>query len=528
MQLERPSMRRPQGRSLFAFAIIFMLMLAPISGLAKQASPVAGGGGTLTGAFDVGPGGCPECFNPLQATAGFTWLELYYSKLMVYDINFSAIQGDLAESWEASADGKTLTLHLRDGVKWHDGEPFTSADVAFTIALVQNPDSASVYAAKYTGITSVDTPDPLTAVLNMSEPNAAILDALTFLTMLPSHLLQDMTPADLATSDWWRTNPVGTGPFKWSAYEPGQYVELVANDDYWRGRPKLDRIINRYFPEPGSAVIALRSGEIQFSYLTSDEALSLEGDSTIHQLSGPSQVPNYLGFNMEDPRFQDERVRQAFMYAIDRSTILEQLFGGTAEPIDCMFTLPQYVPDGLNDYAYNVDTAKQLLSDAGWDGSSVELITYYADQLSTDVLTAIQQFLGDAGVTVTLRSVDVPTFNQLLKDKQFAVFYGGTANGPDPDAMSITMMTGGSNNRTFIADPDLDALFQQGRAEMDPDARAAIYQQACTLMNEKQYLGQLWISTRFGGTNGLGTFEWTPAPGGGRYYQAAETWTLAS
>jgi peptide/nickel transport system substrate-binding protein len=528
MQQRFSSIRRARSRSIFAFAIIFMLMLAPISGLAKQSSPEAGGGGTLVGAFDVGPGGCPECFNPLQATAGFTWLELYYSKLMVYDINFTAIEGDLAESWETSADGLALTLHLRDGVTWHDGEPFTSEDVAFTIGLVQNPDSASVYAAKYAGITSVDTPDPLTAVLNMSAPNAAILDGLTFLTMLPSHLLKDMAPADLATSDWWRTNPVGTGPFKWSAYEPGQYVELVANDDYWRGRPKLDKIINRYFPEAGTAVIALRSGEINFSYLTADEALSLQDDTTIQQLSGPSQVPNYLGFNMEDPRFQDERIRQAFMYAIDRNTILDQLFSGTAESIDCMFTLPQYVPEGLNKYDYNVDTAKQMLSDAGWDGSSVEIITYYADQLSTDILTAIQQFLADAGVTATIRSVDVPTFNQLLKDKQFAIFYGGAANGPDPDVMSATMMTGGSNNRTFIADSDLDALFEQGRAEADPDARAQIYQQACTLMNEKQYFGQLWISTRFGGSNGLGTFAWTPAPGGGRYNQAAETWTLAS
>ncbi|CAN5537042.1 ABC transporter substrate-binding protein [soil metagenome] len=520
---------RANRRSLFAIVIIFMMMLAPISAIAKQSTPeAAGGGGTMVGAFDSGPGGCPECFNPLQATAGFTWLELYYSKLMVYDINFSAIQGDLAESWELSADGLALTLHLRDGVKWHDGEPFTSADVAFTIALIQNPDSASVYAAKYAGITSVDMPDPLTAVLNMSAPNAAILDGLTFLTMLPAHLLEEIAPVDLATSDWWRTTPVGTGPFKWSAYEPGQYVELVANDDYWRGRPKLDKVINRYFPEAGTAVIALRSGEINFSYLTADEALSLEGDASVSQLSGPSQVPNYLGFNMEDPRFQNPLVRQALMYAIDRNTILEQLYGGTATSIDCMFTLPQYVPEGLNKYEYNVDTAKQLLTDAGWDGSEFEIVTYYADQLSTDVLTAIQQFLGDAGVTVTIRSVDVPTFNQLLKDKDFAVFYGGAANGPDPDVMSATMMTGGSNNRTFIADANLDAFFEQGRTEADPAARAEIYKQACALMNEQQYFGQLWISTRFGGTNGTGVFNWTPAPGGGRFYSASETWTLAS
>lgn len=226
--------------SVLGVIALVAVLLAPLASTAQ--TPEAGSGGTLVGAFDVGPGGAPEQFNPLQAGAGFTWFEKYFSKLMLYNTDFSALQGELAESWELNADATEYTIKLRDGVLWHDGEPFTSADVKFTIELASSPDSASYIGAKFVSVTSIETPDPLTAVLKLSAPNSTLLDAFTFLVMLPEHALKDIAPADLVQSDWWRTNPIGTGPFKWSKYEPGQYVELAAFDQYWRGRPKLDRL----------------------------------------------------------------------------------------------------------------------------------------------------------------------------------------------------------------------------------------------------------------------------------------------
>ncbi|MEZ4531829.1 MAG: ABC transporter substrate-binding protein [Thermomicrobiales bacterium] len=517
---------------------IFALMaalVAPSVALAQDASPEAGGGGVLVGAFDVGPGGCPECANPLQAGAGFTWFEKYFSKLMLYSSDFSAIQGELAESWEINEDATQYTIHLRDGVTWHDGEPFTSEDVKFTIETAANPDSASYIGAKFAGVTSIETPDDLTVVLNLETGNSTLLDAFTFLVMLPQHALADISPADLTTSTWWLESPIGTGPFKWKTYEPGQYIELEAYDDYWRGRPKLDGIINRFFPEAGSAVIALQAGDIAFTYMTLDEAMGLEGEEGFTVLSGPSQVLNYLGFDLTDPRFADQRVRQAFMYAIDRPTIVEQLYGGQATMANCAYILPQYVPDGLNDYAQNVDTAKQLLSDAGFDASQpVEILTYYADQLSQDVLVTIQQFMADVGVQVEIRAVDVPTYNQVSPDPaQWDVVFAGAANGPDPDVLSTHFESIEANpnvlNRSGIKDAQLDELFAKGRSTVDPDARAEIYQQICTIMNEQVYWAPLWVPTRFGGvSNTVENFVWVPAPGGGRYYDQAELWSLAA
>src|SRR5690606_2075768 len=119
---------------------------------------------------------------------------------------------------------------------------------------------------------------------------------------------------------------------------------------------------------------------IQYTYLDADEAVSLEGDTAITILQGPSQVANYLGFDLTDERFQDPRVRQAFMYAIDREAIVEQLYGGNATILACGLSNENYVGDGLNDYAYDPDRARELLDEAGWadiQGEPIEIVTYY-------------------------------------------------------------------------------------------------------------------------------------------------------
>ncbi len=492
-------------------------------------------GGTLTGGFDVGPGGTPQLFNPMTGGAGFTWYEKYFSKLLVYDVQFSKLQGDLAESWDVSADGKQYTFHLRKGVLWHDGQPFTSDDVKFTIELARNADSASVYAPKYAGITDIATPDPLTVVITSATPDASLLDTMTLPCLLPKHALSAIAPKDLVKNAWWYTSPIGTGPFKWSKYVPDQYVELVANDTYWRGRPKMDKLINRYFKESGSALLALQKGEIQFTYVTLDESDVVKKDTNLTLLPGPSQVANHLIFNFKDPRFQDLRVRQAFMYAIDRSTIVNQLFRGTAVIIPCAFDNPKYIPSGLNDYKRDVAKAKQLLQAANWDkikGQPIEILTYYADQFSTDVLVAMQQQLADVGVQVTIRAVDSATFTAAVNKGEVALAYAGQGNGPDPDATSISFLSTAfppsGGNRSYYANPDLDKAYLAGRADVDPAKRVADYQNACKIENDQLPWGPLWVAQRFGAVSkSVQNFVYTPAPGGGRYYDQAELWTIA-
>jgi peptide/nickel transport system substrate-binding protein len=469
--------------------------------------------------------------------AGYVWLEKYFSKLLLYDVGYTKMQGELAESWTVSADAKTFTFKLRPNVKWHDGQPFTSADVKFSVELAKNPDSQNVYQPKYTDIAEVATPDPLTAVITTSKPNVALLDAMVFVFMFPAHSLAAIPVKDLPKNAWWTTNPIGTGPFKWSKYVADQYVELVANDQYWRGRPKLDKIINRYFKEPGSALIALQKGEIQFTYVTLDESELVKKDPNLTLIPGPSQVENYLQFNLKDPRFQDVRVRQAFMYAIDRTTIVNQLFKGAAVVTPCIFDNPKYLPKDANPYAKDVNKAKQLLKDANWDsikGQPIELLTYYNDQLSQDILVAMQQQLADVGIQVKIKSVDVPTFNSFTNKAapEFTLYYAGAANGADPDVTSIyylsTALPPSGSNRGFYNNPDVDKAYIDGRAEADPAKRATDYQNACKILNTDLPWAPMWVTTRFGAVSkNVQNFVYTPSAGSGKYYDQSELWSLA-
>lgn len=512
-----------------ALGFVMGLALAASVGMAQSKEKV------MVGGFDVGPGGAPGLFNPLTLTAGFSWVNKYFSSLILYDVSFQYLQGDLASSWVASSDGLKYTFKLRKNVTWHDGKPFTSKDVKFTLDTARNPEVASLFLAKLEAIRSVEAPDASTVIVNMSRPNAALLDALTNLMMLPEHQLSAIPPKDLSKSTWWSTSPVGTGPFKWSKYVPDQYVELVAFDNYWRGRPKLDRLVNRYFKEAGSAVLALRSGDIQFTYVSLDEARGLSGVSNLRTIEGPSQVLNYFGFNNKDPRFKDVRVKQAFLHAIDRATIIKQLFGGAASPASCVYTSAKYVPTtGMTDYNYSPEKAKQLLAAAGWDkikGDPIEMLYYYNDQLSADVMVAVQQMLAAVGIDARPRKVDVPTFNQITAGENFVMAYAGAGNGPEPDILIVNLDSNSvppkGNNRFRVNVPGLDNLFVKGQTTTSSTARAKVYQDICQLTNEYLPWGSLWIAKRFGSVSrNVQNFVWTPAPGGGRYYDQAEKWDI--
>jgi peptide/nickel transport system substrate-binding protein len=492
-----------------------------------------GAGGTLVGGFDVGPGGAPGIYNALSATAGFTWFQLYFSPLVEYDVNFQKLQGELAKSWLASSDGLKYSFALRDNVKWHDGKPFTARDVKYTLELILNPDTGSVFLPRMADIASVTISGTSQVTVTMKRPNAAFLDVLANVPMMPQHLLGNVPPKEISKTDWWRTNPVGTGPFKWSKLVPDQYVELVANPDYWRGKPKLEKVINRYFKEAGSSVLALRSGDIQFTYLTADEAAALRGDANLNIIAGPSQVTNYVGFNNKDARFKDARVRQAFMYAIDRKSIVEQLYRGGAVIVPCQYNNPKYHPKGLEPYAYNPQKAKDLLKAAGWEQKEpIEFLTYYGDKLSADVMVSIQQMLGQIGVEVKVRAVDVPTYNQITNtDNTFSLVFAGAANGPDPDQIMPSFQSNAAPpngpNRMRVNIPALDDLIQKGRSEVNPSKRVGAYQSMCKAVNSEMPWAPMWVAQRFGAVSkNVSGFVWTPAPGGGRFNDNAQDWDI--
>lgn len=496
---------------------------------------------TITGAFDVGPGGFPKNFNPLAATAGFTWLSTYYEPLVIYNADLSKLVGDLATSYTVSDDHLTYTFKLAKA-NWHDGKPFTSADVKFTLGLAMNAKTGSVFAARLKNVASVETPDESTAVIKLSAPNASFLSVLEQIMMLPEHALGSIDPAQLADSKWWSTNPIGTGPFKWVKYVSDQYVELAADDGYRLGRPKVDHLINRYFENAAAAVAALRSGEIQFTYVEPDDSKAFQGDANYRVIAGDSYVVNYLGFNQKVDLWKDVRVRQAVMYAIDRKSIIDSLYGGAAKPANCGYVAPQLVPAGLNDYAYDPAKAKSLLDAAGWDkinGSKpITLLTYYGTPQAANVMAAVQAMLAQVGINIVPRAVDVPTYNGTVYKQgtpdwnAFPMVYAGLQNGPDPAGLNAGLNASNippaGANIMRIDMPELSQALDAALAETDPAQTDAKWQQVCKVMNEQLPWATMWVASRYGVASAkLENFVWTPAPAGGPFESHPEKWDIA-
>jgi peptide/nickel transport system substrate-binding protein len=516
------------------------LLAAALLATTAFAAPALAQDRTITGGFDVGPGGFQGNFNPLAATSGFTWLSTYLEPLVIYNADLSAVVGDLASSWEVSEDQLTYTFHLVKET-WHDGQQFTSADVAFTIGLAQDGATGSVFASRLAPIASVETPDDATVVIKLSAPNAAMLDSLTKVLILPQHALKDMTPESLAKSDWWSTAVVGTGPFKFSRYVTDQYVELVADDDYRDGRPKVDKLINRYFENSAAAVSALRAGEIQFTFVEPDDVSTFEGDAAYRVIPGASYVVNYIGFNQEVPLWKDLRVRQAVMYAIDRQSIIDSLYGGAATLANCGYVDQRLVPAGIEPYAYDPDKARTLLDEAGWadinGDKPITWLTYYTNPAAANVMAAVQAMLSQVGINVVPRAVDTPTYNGIIyaptpNYDDFPLVYAGLGNGPEPSSINIglneSQIPPNGANFLHIRTPEVTDALNAALAEPDAAARDGKYQDVCAAMNHTLPWATMWVANRYGvASTSLQDFVWTPAPGGGPFDADPEKWDIA-
>ena len=520
------------------------LRLASASALAApmilRAAPALAATNVLSGGFDVGPGGLPGKFNPLAATAGFTWLNLYYEPLVFYDPTLSHIGPGLALKFEASPDGRAYTFHLDPKAKWHDGQAFTSADVAFTIGLAKDDKTGSIFSASLAPISSVETPDAATAVLKLAKPDTSLLDVLTKIMMLPKHALGSMAPASLAESAWWHTRPLGTGPFMFKSYTEGQFVQLSAFAGYRRGAPKLAGLVNRYFKSTADAVAALKAGEIQFTYVEPNDAKLFAHAAHDRLIAGASYVVNYVGFNHIIPLWKDLRVRQAVMHAIDRQAIVKSLLGGAATLANCAYTTGPSLPPHLDAYPHDPAKAKQLLAAAGWDkingAKPLPMITYYGDPLVGNILAAMQSMLGQVGIHVAPRQLDVATYNGIVRGAntnpmEFPLTYAGAQDGPDPGVMASFFETNQAPpvgaNVMRVAIPALDKELSAAAAEVDDAKRMALYRQAAATMNRELPWGFMWVARRYGVVaDTVQNFVWTPAPGGGGYDPSAQLWAL--
>ncbi|MGH2551864.1 MAG: ABC transporter substrate-binding protein, partial [Thermomicrobiales bacterium] len=300
-----------------------------VGGVSAQSTPDAestqkGGDGTLI----VSTSGDPLSFNPdFQIDDnGFAPASNIYNKVVTLDHSYSLLP-DLAQTWETSEDGLTITFHLVEGATWHDGTPFTSKDVKYTIDMIVATTSATA-SGLLSAIETVDAPDDATVIFNLKQPSASLLPFLgwygTF--VLPAHIYEG---TDWATNPA-NQSPIGTGPYKFNSYEAGTRIELDANLEYWGEGPFSDKLVFSIIPDANTALQAFLNGEtdVMLNSPPLSEVPSVEATEGVKvtALSLPSYY--YFGFNVTGQYTSDPEVRKAISQSIDREQIVKTALGG--------------------------------------------------------------------------------------------------------------------------------------------------------------------------------------------------------
>ena len=409
----------------------------------------------------------------------------------------------LATDWSPNADGSAWTFNLRPGVMWHDGTPFTSADVAATV------DRMVVVGAGVAGVLSegaVETPDDLTAVLNLDKPNGNLPVLISIYN--PQSLI---TPADYSDGTTLDARPAGTGPWIFESHEPTTFTTVYrANDDYWDGRPNLDSITLIGFGSEGAKVSAMQAREINMiqSFGVID-GTSLLNDANFTVLTPPSANHRQLWFNTQLPEggpFTDARVRKAVAYTLDRQQMVDTLlegFGSIANDHPVHHTLPFFDADATPQRPRDIDMAKQLLVDAGQEGLTAT-IQAGDIQMSPDMAAIVEQNAAEAGMTL---SVGVTANSDFYGEYWCAgASYGAQpetsgpsrpcgasaeigivdyGHRPTPDVyFGRALETDGDWNSSNYTSPDFDRLFAEYQAAIDVAGQKAAVGQIQKLLHE--------------------------------------------
>jgi len=422
--------------------------------------------------------------------------ELIYDPLVRKDEHFN-LQPWLATSWERP-DPRTWVFHLRPGVRFHDGHPLTSADVAYTLRSMTDGTLITAKAGAFKSITSLDTPDALSLTIHTNAPDASLLFNL-------SDGLFGVVERG-ATADE-GLHPIGSGPFRFVSQVQDKDVVVERNPAYWAGAPSISRIDFEVVPDTISTALEMRkgSGDVESNVLTLDMVHALRNLPNLLTETGPGARVDYANFNVTDPVLRDKRVRQAIACAIDRSALIAAIWRGQARPANTLLPPGHWAqaPDNLlPQYPHDIARAKQLLDAAGFRPDAHGIRLRFTLKTSTDETTrleaqAIQAELGDAGIEVSLRSAEFGTFYSDITRGAFQMYLlRWVGSNEDPDifhyAYATEMAPPKGANRGRYANPRLDALLAEATAETDQARRRALYLQVQQILADDLPSIPLW------------------------------------
>lgn len=440
----------------------------------------------------------PNSLNPITSPdmASRFAIEMIFDGLVAVDEKMQ-LKGELATNWNVSQDGKEWVFHLRKGVRWHDGRDFTAEDVKFTYDTVIDPNSKpTVSKADYAALQRVEVADPYTVRFHLSQPYSPFLSRLV-LGIAPKHLLEGQ---DLATTPF-NQRPVGTGPFILESWTQGDSLVLKRNPDYFGNKAKTEKLVWKVVPDSSVLAIQAMNGEVDGALVVNPkdaEALRASNKMVLHEtLEGHNQI----SFQLNNPLFQDIKVRQALAHAIDTQSLIDGIMQGAAmrATSDILPTTWAYNPD-VTTYRFDPARAKSLLAEAGWrpgpdgvlakDGKRFEttLMTYAGHKLREQVLMAVRQYWVDVGIDVKASTQERNSFisQRVLKGNFDAVLLE-TSVQIDPDLSRRFHTNSIKNGQNFLnySNPTVDKLLAQGLATVDTEKRKQAYYEVQRVLVEE-------------------------------------------
>lgn len=431
---------------------------------------------------------------------------LIYAGLVKRDKDLNLIP-NLAESWDLSKDCLTLTFRLRKDAKWHDGHPVTSEDVRFTYEAMIHPKTPTAYKEDFLAVQSFEVLDPYTVRITYPKPYAAAVESWGT-WVLPKHLLERYVKEGRLREAPENRRPVGNGPYRLVEWKSGEKVVVLANPDYFEGRPYISRVVYRIIPSQATIFLELKAKGVDFAGLTAIQFKRQTEYPAFRKAYSKYQYPanayTYFGFNLKDPRFADRRVRRAFAHAISKQELIDGVRLGLAREATGPYKPGTwaYNPDVVR-FPYDPEKAKALLAEAGWkdtDGDGIldkngvpftfTIRTNQGNEERKKIAEIIQRRLKDIGVAAEIQILEWAAFiKEFVKKRRFEAIILGWGIGLDPDQYEVwhSSKTGPDElNHISYANPEVDQLLELGRGSCRREERKKYYVRLQEVLAEDQ------------------------------------------
>lgn len=406
-------------------------------------------------------------------------IEQVYETLFVRNPETMEVEPFLAESYE-NPDPKTWVFKLKEGVKFQDGTPFNAEAVKYTFDKLRDPATAAPRASLLAPVESIEVQDEYTVVIKTTEPYGPLLAAL-------SHTNAAIVSPEADKSGDLMKNPVGTGPFKFVEWVSGDHVTLEANNEYWQGAPKLQKVTFKVVPEVSTAVSMLQTGEVQFiDNLQADNLARLESLKNVEIIKKEGTRVSFLGFNTSKGLGSDLKFRQAVAHALDRDAYIQQL-KGLGIKSNSIIGPKVFGYDAASEelgYSYDLEKAKQLLQEIGYNGEPVKMLVANTPAYMT-MGEIVQAQLTEAGIKVAIETMEWGTFLDVSKQGNFDITFLGWSNSTaDGSELLYPNLHGdnvGESNRVFYNNEEFNKLVDQSRSTVDQEARKQFLTEANNL-----------------------------------------------